>query len=57
MKAAEDLNTAMVKHAISLGGSCTGEHGVGLGKVKFMELEHTPAALEVRKALAPSASM
>jgi len=36
----ETINHAIVEKAISLGGTCTGEHGVGIGKRKFMQLEH-----------------
>jgi len=36
----EDINDRIVTRAVELGGTCTGEHGVGIGKRKFMELEH-----------------
>lgn len=37
---AQDLSDRMAKRAIELGGTCTGEHGIGLGKKKFMAQEH-----------------
>ncbi|MGB3406677.1 MAG: FAD-linked oxidase C-terminal domain-containing protein [Jannaschia sp.] len=37
---AKRLSDAMVEHALDLGGTATGEHGVGLGKLHFMEREH-----------------
>lgn len=40
---ASDLNAKVVEKAISLGGTATGEHGVGLGKAKFMPQEHGDA--------------
>jgi D-lactate dehydrogenase (cytochrome) len=36
----EKINHSIVEKAVELGGTCTGEHGVGIGKRKFMELEH-----------------
>ncbi|WVQ74688.1 hypothetical protein IAR50_004292 [Cryptococcus sp. DSM 104548] len=35
----EEAVHAMVERAISLGGTCTGEHGVGLGKIEYLKQE------------------
>lgn len=37
--------------AIELGGTLTGEHGIGLGKACFMPLEHDAAALQIMSSL------
>ena len=37
---ARRLNERMVMRALAMGGTCTGEHGVGYGKMKFLEAEH-----------------
>jgi D-lactate dehydrogenase (cytochrome) len=37
---AKDLTRRIVKRALDLEGTCTGEHGVGIGKIEFMEQEH-----------------
>jgi D-lactate dehydrogenase (cytochrome) len=44
------LNGRMVERALAMDGTCTGEHGVGYGKMKYLEAEHGPG-LEVMKAL------
>lgn len=36
----DSINDRIVARAVELGGTCTGEHGVGIGKRKFMEREH-----------------
>ena len=36
----EDINAQIVTRAVQIGGTCTGEHGIGIGKRKFMQLEH-----------------
>lgn len=38
--AARTINDAVVREAIALGGTATGEHGVGIGKRRFMREEH-----------------
>ncbi|MDX1807533.1 MAG: FAD-linked oxidase C-terminal domain-containing protein, partial [Paenisporosarcina sp.] len=45
---ADHINGRLAERAIELGGTCTGEHGVGIGKRKFQLAEHG-AALEVMK--------
>lgn len=41
----------LAERAIAMDGTCTGEHGVGLGKRKFMVLEHGENALDVMRAI------
>jgi D-lactate dehydrogenase (cytochrome) len=41
----------LVKRAVALCGTCTGEHGVGLGKSKYLELEHGPEALGLMRSI------
>lgn len=32
-------------------GTCTGEHGIGLGKQKFLQLEYGEAGVELMRTL------
>ena len=45
------LDRKIVGRALSLGGSCSGEHGVGLGKREFLEAEHGADALAVMRGI------
>lgn len=47
---ANEVNEQIVEYALARGGTCTGEHGVGVGKSKYQRREHGDA-LDVMKAL------
>ncbi|MCP3028896.1 FAD-binding oxidoreductase [Halobacillus sp. A5] len=49
VKKAEQLNEQIVEYALEKGGTCTGEHGVGVGKMKYQEKEHGPALKVMEK--------
>ena len=44
------LSERLVERALKFGGTCSGEHGVGVGKLKYLEAEHG-AALDVMRAI------
>lgn len=48
---AEGVLHRLVARAQAMGGTCTGEHGVGQGKRKYLEAELGPAALSAMGAL------
>lgn len=47
---AEKINSALIRIAQEMGGTCTGEHGIGLGKKAHMEAEHG-GALDVMRRI------
>lgn len=49
--AAEAINDRMVRRALDMDGTCTGEHGIGLGKLKYLVAEHGEDAVAVMRAL------
>ncbi|MDO9597157.1 MAG: FAD-linked oxidase C-terminal domain-containing protein [Azoarcus sp.] len=54
---AEELNHRIVHRALALGGTCTGEHGIGIGKQAFLLAEHGAPAIDamrmIKQALDP----
>ncbi len=41
----------LVDRALAMEGTCTGEHGVGQQKRKYLQREHSPAALDAMRAI------
>ena len=50
MEQVRGLVDRMVNRALAMGGTCTGEHGVGYGKMKYLDAEHGPG-LDVMRAV------
>ena len=48
---AETLNHQLVQRALALGGTCTGEHGVGLHKMGFLRQEAGDGAIAMMRAI------
>jgi D-lactate dehydrogenase (cytochrome) len=44
---ADDLHDFMVYKALELEGTCTGEHGIGYGKIRYLNTEYTSATLKM----------
>jgi D-lactate dehydrogenase (cytochrome) len=51
VKRAKALSERLVERALAMDGTCTGEHGVGQGKMKYMVAEHGAAALNVMASI------
>jgi D-lactate dehydrogenase (cytochrome) len=45
------LDRSIAQRALALGGSCSGEHGIGIAKREFLEVEHGAEALAVMRSL------
>lgn len=57
---AMELNDRVVRAAVEMGGTATGEHGVGVGKRKFLEREHGGAVdvmASIKNAIDPNGIM
>ena len=50
----KEIATWLGRLAIGVGGTCTGEHGVGRGKVLLVEEQHGPAGIAVMRSLKAS---
>jgi D-lactate dehydrogenase (cytochrome) len=57
LAAAAALNQELVDYALARGGTCTGEHGIGLGKIGYLEREHgdlVPLMRGIKRLLDPN---
>lgn len=57
MARAHAFNERLVARALDMGGTCTGEHGIGIGKIKKLMDEHgdaVPLMLTIKQALDPT---
>jgi len=57
MHRAYEMNDRLIARALSVGGTCTGEHGVGSGKIKHMFAEHGDSLAvmrQIKRALDPN---
>ena len=50
IKHIEKVNGQIVDFALANGGTCTGEHGIGIGKKEFLEKEH-PTSISLMKGI------
>lgn len=48
---AKSFISRMIERSLAMGGTATGEHGVGQGKRKYMEAEHGAATLDAMRAI------
>jgi D-lactate dehydrogenase (cytochrome) len=51
IEAAKAFVERLVERALAMEGTCTGEHGVGQKKMKYLEAEHGPEALDLMRVL------
>lgn len=48
---AERLDKKLVERAIRMEGTCTGEHGIGIGKKKWLMMELGPEAVKLMASI------
>ncbi|MFG1472916.1 FAD-binding oxidoreductase [Xanthobacter agilis] len=48
---AKQFMARLVERALAMGGTATGEHGIGQGKMKYMAAEHGEGALDAMRAI------
>jgi len=51
MRRMQEASTELFTKVIELGGTLTGEHGIGLAKARFMKMEHDHVAMDVMRSI------
>ena len=49
-----EISNNIVQRTLKAGGTCTGEHGVGYGKIKYLEQQYGPGAVHMMKLVKQS---
>jgi D-lactate dehydrogenase (cytochrome) len=49
--AVEGVNERLIRATLAAGGTCTGEHGIGNGKKKYLEAQYGAATLDVMRGI------
>jgi D-lactate dehydrogenase (cytochrome) len=60
LREAQRLNDRLIERALAMDGTCTGEHGIGLGKMRYLRSEHgeaVDAMRAIKRALDPDGIM
>jgi D-lactate dehydrogenase (cytochrome) len=60
VRSSDELIELLVEDALARGGTCTGEHGIGLGKIQALEREHgdlVPLMREIKRVFDPNGIM
>jgi glycolate oxidase len=50
-RAAEHAVQRLMETVVALGGSISGEHGIGLAKTPFLRIQHSPAQVRAMQAV------
>ena len=45
------VNTNLIKRTLAVGGTCTGEHGIGMSKKDFLKQQYTSATIDAMKLI------
>jgi D-lactate dehydrogenase (cytochrome) len=51
VRRAEEFLARLAERAVAMDGTCTGEHGIGQGKMKYLLAEHGAPALQTMRAI------
>ena len=46
-----EINNNLIQRTLQVGGTCTGEHGVGYGKIKYLEKQYGLGAVQMMKSI------
>ncbi|MCP5017283.1 MAG: FAD-binding protein [Ketobacter sp.] len=51
LRQALDINQRLIQRALAAGGTCTGEHGIGLGKKNYLQQEKGESTITIMKGI------